>query len=125
MATRAPSFARRRAMPRPMRFAAPVTRMILPVRLWSGGGLAMISFDSAKPQNIAVSVFAVRAAFQKHFHQFRDLCHLLVELGIALALSAAIENAQPDGTAERIFGLLLARLELAEVCLERFLPSLR
>src|ERR1035437_3184582 len=33
MATRAPSWARRRAMPRPMRLAPPVTRMVLPVRL--------------------------------------------------------------------------------------------
>src|SRR6266550_2414041 len=32
MQTRAPSLARRRAMPRPMRLAAPVTRTILPVR---------------------------------------------------------------------------------------------
>src|ERR1035438_623237 len=33
MATRAPSSARRSAMPRPMRLAAPVTRIVLPLRL--------------------------------------------------------------------------------------------
>src|ERR1035437_4130241 len=35
MATCAPSSARRSAMPRPMRLAAPVTRMVLPARLES------------------------------------------------------------------------------------------
>src|SRR5579863_4025659 len=46
MATRAPSFARRKAMPRPMRLAAPVTKITLPDRLdgWFSMHLHLAAF---------------------------------------------------------------------------------